>query len=46
MQWESSCEVQAGFGARSTDRHWVETDKKKMKWMQDELESVKERAEK
>jgi hypothetical protein len=45
MQWESSCEVQAGF-SRSTDRHWVETDKKKIKWMQDELESVKERAEK
>ena len=45
MQWESSCEVQAGFGARSTDRHWTETDKKKIRWMQDELESVKQRAE-
>jgi len=45
MQWESSCEVQAGF-SRSTDRHWAETDKKKIKWMQDELESVKQRAEK
>jgi len=45
MQWESSCEVQAGFGARSTDRHWTETDKKKITWMQDELESVKQRAE-
>jgi len=44
MQWESSCEVQAGF-SRSTDRHWPETDKKKIKWMQDELESVKQRAE-
>jgi hypothetical protein len=44
MQWESSCEVQAGL-SRSTDRHWVETDKKKIKWMQDELESVKQRAE-
>jgi hypothetical protein len=45
MQWESSCEVQAGFGARSTDRHWTETDKKKIRWMQDELESIKQRAE-
>jgi hypothetical protein len=30
---------------RSTDRHWTETDKKKIRWMQDELESVKQRAE-